>query len=44
MPVYFYIDPEISKDIKEVTLSYTLFDATNYLKKQEHFTKGRINV
>ena len=28
MPVYFFIEPDIDKDIKEVTLSYTLFDAT----------------
>lgn len=44
MPVYFYIDPAISKDIKEVTLSYTLFDATGYEKKEQHFRKGRIEV
>lgn len=44
MPVYFFIDPAISKDIKEVTLSYTLFDATSYLKKQPHFTKGRVDL
>lgn len=44
MPVYFFIDPDISKDIKEVTLSYTLFDATGFEKKQESYTKGRINV
>lgn len=44
MPVYFFIEPDISKDIKEVTLSYTLFDASAYVKKQEHFTKGRINL
>lgn len=44
MPVYFFIDPAISKDIKAVTLSYTLFDASGYLKKQERFTKGRIDL
>lgn len=44
MPVYFFIDPAISKDIKEVTLSYTLFDASNFIKKGQHFTKGRINL
>jgi cytochrome c oxidase assembly protein subunit 11 len=44
MPVYFFIDPAISKDIKEVTLSYTLFDASVYEKKQEHFIKGRIDL
>jgi cytochrome c oxidase assembly protein subunit 11 len=44
MPVYFFIDPSISKDIKEITLSYTLFDASNFKKRQEHFTKGRIDL
>jgi cytochrome c oxidase assembly protein subunit 11 len=44
MPVYFFIDPAISKDIKEVTLSYTLFDAGEFVKKQEHYTKGRIHL
>ncbi len=33
MPVYFFIDPAVSKDIKEMTLSYTLFDATGFEKK-----------
>ncbi len=32
MPVYFFIEPEIAKDIKEVVLSYTLFDASAYAK------------
>jgi cytochrome c oxidase assembly protein subunit 11 len=44
MPVYFFIDPAVPKNIREITLSYTLFDETGFLKKQEHFTKGRINV
>jgi cytochrome c oxidase assembly protein subunit 11 len=44
MPVYFFIDPAISKDIKEMTLSYTLFDASGFEKNQEHFTKGRIDL
>jgi cytochrome c oxidase assembly protein subunit 11 len=44
MPVYFFVEPSISKDIKELTLSYTLFNASAYVKKQEHFTKGRINL
>jgi len=44
MPVYFFIDPAVSKDIKEVTLSYTMFDAGGFIKKQEHFTKGRIDL
>lgn len=44
MPVYFFIDPAISKEIKEVTLSYTLFDASDYIKKEEHYTNGRIDL
>jgi cytochrome c oxidase assembly protein subunit 11 len=44
MPVYFFIDPSIPKEIKEVTLSYTLFDARGFEKKQAHFTKGRIDL
>lgn len=44
MPVYFFIDPSISKNIKEVTLSYTLFDASDYIKKQKPNTQGRIEV
>ena len=44
MPVYFFIEPGISKDIKEITLSYTLFDAKGYIKNQQHFTKGRIDL
>lgn len=32
MPVYFFIEPDIANDIKEVTLSYTLFDASTYAK------------
>jgi cytochrome c oxidase assembly protein subunit 11 len=44
MPVYFFIDPAIPKEIKEMTLSYTLFDASGFEKKQEHFTKGRIEL
>lgn len=42
MPVYFFVDPAIPKNVKEITLSYTLFDATGFEKKQKHFTKGRI--
>lgn len=44
MPVYFFIDPAVSKDIKEVTLNYTLFDARGFKKKQERYEKGRIRV
>ncbi len=44
MPVYFYVDPHLPKQVKEITLSYTLFDATPFEKKQEHFTKGRVEL
>jgi cytochrome c oxidase assembly protein subunit 11 len=44
MPVYFFIEPSIPKEIKEVTLSYTLFDATAFKKNQQRFTKGRIDL
>jgi cytochrome c oxidase assembly protein subunit 11 len=45
MPVHFYIDPAIPKNIKEITLSYTLFDASGFERKnQKHFAKGRIDL
>ncbi|HLB57798.1 MAG TPA: cytochrome c oxidase assembly protein [Gammaproteobacteria bacterium] len=47
MPVYFFIDPSVPRDIKEITLSYTLFDASGFEKKQkkgDNFTKGRIDL
>lgn len=44
MPVYFYINPDIPRDQKAMTLSYTMFDVSNFLKKQKHFTKGRIEL
>lgn len=44
MPVYFFIDPAVPKDIKEMTLSYTLFDASGFVKKQNNFTQGRIDL
>lgn len=44
MPVYFYVDPALPKHIKEITLSYTLFDATAYKKKGLQFTEGRIHL
>lgn len=44
MPVYFFIEPSVPKSIKEITLSYTLFNADAYVKNQQHFTKGRIDL
>jgi cytochrome c oxidase assembly protein subunit 11 len=44
MPVIFHIDPEIPKNVAYLTLNYTLFDASQYLKKAPHFTKGRIDL
>lgn len=44
MPVYFFVDTRVPKEIKEITLSYTLFDASGFEKNQAHFTKGRIDL
>lgn len=44
MPVIFHIDPDLPKYIHEITLNYTLFDATKFIKKQKHFTTGRIEL
>ncbi len=44
MPVYFFIDPSVDKNIKEITLSYTLFDASGFEKKQVSLSKGRIDI
>jgi len=45
MPVYFFVDPDIPKNIKEITLAYTLFDASGFEKKKERYhRKGRIDV
>lgn len=44
MPVVFHLDPELPKDITYLTLNYTLFDATKFLKNVPHFTKGRIDL
>ncbi len=44
MPVIFHIDPEAPKDCDYVTLNYTMYDATKYLKNVPHFTKGRIDL
>ena len=32
MPLLFHVDTHIPKDIKEITLSYTLFDLTKFVK------------
>jgi cytochrome c oxidase assembly protein subunit 11 len=44
MPVIFHVDPEIPKDVTFFTLNYTLFDASDYIKNQKHFTAGRIEI
>ena len=44
MPVIFHLDPELPQEINYLTLNYTLFDATQYLKDVPHFTKGRIDL
>jgi cytochrome c oxidase assembly protein subunit 11 len=33
MPVLFHVDTELPKDIHEIALSYTMFDAGKYIKK-----------
>ena len=44
MPVYFFIDPDLPKNIKEITLSYTLFDASHFPKPQTSKGQGRIHL
>lgn len=44
MPVYFYVDSDLPKDINDITLSYTLFNAKGFAKKGEQFSKGRIDL
>lgn len=44
MPVIFHIDPELPKSVNFLTLNYTLFDANHFIKKQKHFTQGRIEI
>ena len=45
MPVLFHLDPDLPKDVKTVTLSYTMFDATRYIKKdQKHFINHHIHL
>jgi cytochrome c oxidase assembly protein subunit 11 len=33
MPVLFHLDPELPKDVKTVTLSYTMFDVTDRVRQ-----------
>lgn len=35
MAIQFYIDPELPKNIKDITASYTIFDITETVEKQE---------
>lgn len=44
MPVYFFVDPSISKDVKAITLSYTLFDVGGFKKPGITVGKGRIEL
>lgn len=44
MFVNFYIDPAISPDVKEVTLAYTLFDASDFKGTNKVVSKGRIAI
>lgn len=44
MPVYFFIEPNIPRDVKEVTLAYTLFDASGFEKSTRPRAAGRINL
>lgn len=44
VPVIFHIDPKLPKKFKYLTLQYTLYDATHYLKQEKQFRKGRIHL
>lgn len=44
MPLLFHIDTHIPKDMQIVTLSYTLFDVTNRVKKKINKREGRISL
>lgn len=38
MPLLFHLDPELPDNIKTVTLSYTVFDVTERIMRQQHKT------
>ena len=44
MPVYFFVDPDVSKDTKEMTLTYTLFDSSGFENNKRRIAKGRIDL
>ncbi|MCW5588062.1 MAG: cytochrome c oxidase assembly protein [Legionellales bacterium] len=44
MPVYFYVDPNVPSDVQDMSLSYTLFDASHYLKKNQPHENDRIDL
>ncbi|VVC75574.1 Cytochrome c oxidase assembly protein CtaG [Aquicella siphonis] len=44
MFVNFYLDPQLPRDVKEVTLAYTLFDTGGYQIKKPAVTKGRMPI
>lgn len=45
MPVYFFVEPEIPREIRDITLSYTLFDATEFAREKTPLKQsGRISL
>lgn len=44
MPVYFYIDPHVPKDVKAMTLSYTLYDENHNIKTNQINQTKRIEL
>lgn len=45
MPVYFFVEPEIPRNIHDITLSYTLFDATEFAREKTSVRQtGRISL
>jgi cytochrome c oxidase assembly protein subunit 11 len=43
MPLLFHLDKSLPKDIKILTLSYTMFDAENFKKASANKTQGKIS-